>query len=98
MHGELIVTPPSQLGTKAANDEEEFCHHFLRMMTEAKRIEDFRNDICQLFHAKPGEPPCWTNVYNTAELDKHRLSMSMVPAEEILSSEEEAAIQEPGIV
>jgi hypothetical protein len=87
-----------ELGTKAANDEEEHCHHFLRQMSTLHQMTSFRNGVCALFHAKVGEPPCWTNVYNAAELDKNRLSMSMLPLEEVLSQEEEAAIQEPGIV
>ena len=72
------ILPFLQLGTKAAKDEEEHCHHFLRRMTTLEQTTSFLEIVCSLFHAKVGEAPCWTNVYNIPELAKNRLSLSML--------------------
>lgn len=84
------------VGTKAENDLEEHCHHFLRMMPTMHQYTAFRENVCELFHARRdvGEPACWTNNYDVEGLNAKRLSMSQVPPEE----QEAAVLQDPGVV
>lgn len=71
------------VASKAANDEQEHCHHFLRLCSTQERTTTFRNEICSMLHGAGGQP-CWTNVYSITQLDPTRASMSIVPNDEQL--------------
>jgi Zinc-binding loop region of homing endonuclease len=88
-----------KVASKAANDEEEHCHHFLRLCSTRRRTELFTTDICSMLHGA-GDGPCWTNVYTYASMDPTRPSQSMVPFEEAVEWAEAEGEDDvpPGVV
>lgn len=73
-----------KIATKTANEEEEFCHHFLRKMSTAGGYSDFVKTVCKMLHVPDDATPCWTNCYDLESLDSKRLSMSQLPPDELL--------------
>lgn len=91
-----------KVATKAANDEEEHCHHFLRRTSALPAFTSFRDNVCTMLHASP-YGVCWTNVYNYADLDARRMSLSQLPIEEVLQQAQEMGPggdlgQDPGVI
>lgn len=86
-----------KIATKDANDEEEFCHHFLRKMSTNNAFSSFRQNVCLLFHASPAGV-CWCNNYHEEVTNPDRLSVSQqVPFEDLQEAVEEGE-QDPGVV
>lgn len=72
------------VAAKMFNDNQEFCHHFMRLMSTADSITSFQHNVCELFHEKPpGVGNCWVNNYKLAELDSRRVTFSSLTPEEI---------------
>lgn len=71
-----------QLASKLANDVQEHCHYFLRQVSTLRQYNSWQQDWCTLFHMQAIGNPCWTNIYNAAQLEASRLSVSCVPVEE----------------
>lgn len=68
------------IGTKASNDEEECCHHFLRKCRTRDEYSHVQR-TCSMFHCPNGEL-CYTNVYDLDHLATNDLTIICVPEEE----------------
>lgn len=84
--GNAFCCNPTHLyvASKRFNGLQEYCHHFLRMMTKDEQIVSFQQKVCELFHDKPpGQGLCWSNNYDLQTLDYRRVTFSELhPAEE----------------
>ena len=68
------------IGTKEANDEEEFCHHFLRKCRTCEQYSNVQN-TCSSFHCPNGEL-CYTNVYDLDGLEEDDITLTHIPEDE----------------
>jgi hypothetical protein len=89
--GNAFCCNPGHLyvASKHYNGLQEKCHHFLHQMSTEQQVSRFQQDVCSLFHAKPGgqQQVCWTNNYDLPALDSRRVTFSELTPEEILEGE-----------
>lgn len=94
--GNAFCVNPSHfhVSTKAVNDEEECCHHFLRKMKNAAAYSNFVANVCSECHNSPAGP-CWANVYDPASVDAQELALSQPPA---VAEDDDVGEQDPSII
>lgn len=80
--GNAFCLNPFHFGidSKEANDEEEFCHHFLR---KSRTYEEYSHvqRTCSIFHCPNGNM-CFTNVYDLEALAAEDLTLTRIPEDE----------------
>ena len=72
------------VGTQEENRREERCHRWLYKTENLEQFTEFREEWCGTKHRTQAfERQCWTNRYNQQMLLLDRLSMTIMPDDEL---------------